>query len=119
MAKDRLSLDKILCEIIAPFYPHEDETEDRDDDFDTHCYFNPPASLQMSYPCFRYYCTNDRDDFADGIHYRHFRRYTIIAIDLDPDSLIPDALVARLPYCGSDRNYVVDGLYHFSFTLFY
>lgn len=119
MAKDRLSLDEILCEIIAPFYSHEDGTEGLDEEVDTHCYFNPPASLQMSYPCIRYNYTNDQDDFADGIHYRRFRRYTITVIDLDSDSLIPDALVARLPYCSSDRNYEVDGLHHFSFTLFY
>lgn len=116
MAKDRLSLHEILCEIIVPFNP---PTEKEDGEIDDHCYFNPPASLLMSYPCIRYSYTNDNDDYANNKHYRHFRRYTITVMDLDPDSQIPEALTERLPYCSSDRNYEVDGLYHFSYTLFY
>lgn len=95
-------LHDVLCEALGSEY----------------CYFEPPASIKMKYPCIRYNYSNDQDEFADNIHYRHFKRYTVTIIDRDPDSKIPDRL-RELPYCSSDRNYVVDGLSHFVFTLFY
>lgn len=83
-----------------------------------HCYFEPPADIQLQYPCIVYHHTNDRDDFADDKHYRKSKRYTVTIIDEDPDSEIPDRL-KELPYCSSDRNFSVDGLSHFVYTLFY
>lgn len=105
----RLALHDILCNEIlqAPFSDNED-----------HCYFQPPADLEMKYPCIRYNYTNDDDDFADNIHYRHSKRYTVTVIDEDPDSKIPDRL-RTLPYCTSDRNFAVDGLNHFVYTLYF
>lgn len=103
------ALHDILCEVIgAPFPDGED-----------HCYFQPPADIEMSYPCFVYNYTNDQDTFADNIHYQESKRYTVTVIDEDPDSEIPNKLKKRLPYCTSDRNFVVDGLNHFVYTLFY
>lgn len=102
------ALHDILCEVLgSPFEDGED-----------HCYFEPPASVQMKYPCIRYSYSNDQDQFADNIHYRHSKRYIVTIMDFDPDSKIPDRL-RELPYCSSDRNYAVDGLSHFVFTLFY
>lgn len=107
----REALHDVLCEIIGAPFP-----ESPDDD---HCYFQPPDGMYMSYPCFTYNYANDLDDFADNIHYRKSRRYTITVIDEDPDSKIPDKLIERFPYCSSDRNFAVDGLNHFVYTLYY
>ncbi len=82
------------------------------------CYFEPPASVQMKYPCIRYEYSNDQDTFADNRNYFHSRRYTVTVIDYSPDSKIPDKL-RELTYCSSDRNYAIDGLSHYVFTLFY
>lgn len=102
------ALHDLLCEVLgAPF-----------DDGEDHCYYEPPASVQMKYPCIRYNHSEDFDIFADNRHYTHFKRYIITIIDPNPDSKIPERL-RELLYCSSDRNYDVDGLSHFVFTLFY
>lgn len=105
---EKEALHDILCNILeAPFPDGED-----------HCYFEPPADIEMKYPCIKYNYTNDLDDFADNIHYRSFRRYTVTIIDDDPDSKIPERF-KKLPYCSSDRNFASDGLSHFVYTLYY
>lgn len=106
----RIALHDILCGVLpGPFSEDDDE----------HCYFNPPANLEMHYPCIRYNYTNDVDVFADNIHYRSSKRYTVTIIDEDEDSEIPKKLKEAFPYCSSDRNYAVDGLHHFVYTVFY
>lgn len=105
---ERPALHDILCNILGGPFPDEK----------SHCYFQPPADFQMSYPCIVYNYVNDDDDFADNIHYRSSKRYTITIIDEDPDSKIPNRL-KDLPYCTSDRNFSIDGLNHFVYTLFY
>lgn len=105
----RRPLHDILCEILpGPFLEEEGD----------HCYFQPPSNIQMYYPCFVYNYTNDDDDFADNIHYRHSKRYTITYITEDPDDKISNKM-RKLPYCTSDRNFSVDGLNHFVYTLYY
>lgn len=104
-----IALHDILCKVLnAPFPDGKD-----------HCYFEPPANKQIHYPCIVYKYENDEDDFADNVRYRSFRRYTITIIDEDPDSEIPIKLKNTFPYCISDRNFAVDGLRHFVYTLFY
>lgn len=104
----RQALHDILCGVLqAPFPDGED-----------HCYFQPPGEPGMKYPCIAYNYTNDDDDFADNIHYRSSKRYTVTVIDEDPDSKIP-ARLKELPYCTPDRNFAVNGLNHFVYTLYY
>lgn len=103
------ALHDILCEVLGSPFP----------DGEDHCYFEPPADIQMKYPCIVYNHTNDQDDFADNIHYICSKRYTVTIVDEDPDSKIPNRLKNSLSYCTSDRNFASDGLSHFVFTLFY
>lgn len=102
MAEIRKPLHDILCEILGS----------------KNCYFDPPATIHMKYPCIRYSYSNDMDQFADNRHYLKNKRYIITIIDENPDSKIPDRL-KELHYCSSDRNYAMDGLNHFVFTLYY
>lgn len=104
----RMPLHDILCEVIGGPFP----------DNKSHVYFNPPNGKQLRYPCITYSYTNNLDDFADNIHYRSSKRYTVTIIDEDPDSKIPERLI-KLPYCISDRNFDTEGLSHFVYTLFY
>lgn len=105
---ERPALHDILCEVLeAPF-----------SDGENHCYFEPPSDDEMQYPCIKYDYTNDLDTFADNMHYQSFKRYTVTVIDEDPDSKISERL-KKLPYCTSDRNFSVDGLCHFVYTLYY
>lgn len=106
---ERAALHDLLCEVLPGPFPEEEGD---------HCYFRPPSDTQMYYPCIMYNYTNDLDDFADNVHYRHSKRYTVTIIDEDPDSKISEKL-KKLPYCTSDRNFATDGLNHFVYTLYY
>lgn len=88
------------------------------EDITPNVYFQPPANVQMQYPCIRY--ERDRADtkFAGNSPYRHTKRYQVTVIDQDPDSLIPDK-VAALPLCTHQRFFVADNLNHDVYTLFF
>lgn len=102
MARTRLSLHEVLCEILGS----------------RNCHFSPPASIHLDYPCIIYRELSTDADHADNTKYKMMKRYSVTVIDEDPDSEIPDK-VLLLPYCSSDRVYQVDGLNHFVFTLFW
>jgi hypothetical protein len=73
----------------------------------------------MQYPCIKYQAGLDNNSkWADNLKYLLKKGYTITVIDRNPDSLIPDQ-VEGLPYTRYDRFYVVDGLNHFVFQMFF
>lgn len=82
-------------------------------------YFQPPASLSMVYPCIRYSRDNARIFKADNQGYRFVQRYLLTVITRDPDSEVPEYLVAHFPMCSIDRYYTVDNLYHIVLTLYH
>lgn len=100
--RERSELHEILCEILGS----------------RKCYYSPPASIRMSYPCIRYELAGIRTDNADNLPYKNTKRYTVTVIDQDPDSKIPNRLL-DLPYCVFDRSFTADDLNHFIFTLYY
>lgn len=81
-------------------------------------YFQPPANVQMEYPCIVYTRDNARTRFAGNLPYRYVKRYQVTIIDRDPDSPIPDK-VAALPMCIFDRSFVADNLNHDVFNLYF
>jgi len=81
-------------------------------------YFQPPPTINMSYPCIVYARSDIRTTFADNNPYSRDKAYTVTVIDSNPDSLIPDKLAA-LPKCAFDRHYAVDNLNHDVFTLYF
>ena len=83
-----------------------------------HVYFQPPASLEMQYPCIVYEMDNARTEFAGNKPYMYAKRYQVTAIDRDPDSLIPDT-IAWLPSAVFDRHFTANNLHHSVFTLYF
>lgn len=83
-----------------------------------HVYFQPPPTVQMTYPCIVYKRDFQATRFADDKPYKHNKRYLVTVIDRNPDSGIPD-LVAELPLCVFDRFYTADDLNHDVFKLFF
>lgn len=81
-------------------------------------YFQPPPSVQMSYPCIVYRRSDLHTDFADNTPYNQKKLYQITVIDANPDSEIPDS-VSALPMCSYDRFFVSDGLNHDVFDIFF
>lgn len=81
-------------------------------------YFQPPANVQMKYPCILYIRDASDTKFAGNSQYRYTKRYQVTVIDSDPDSEIPDK-VAALPMCTFNRFYVADNLNHDVFNLYF
>ena len=79
-------------------------------------YFQPPASMQIVYPCIMYRRDYAYTDFADNRPYNYTKRYLVTVIDRDPDSELP-ALVKELPGCIFDRFYAANNLNHDVFRI--
>lgn len=81
-------------------------------------YFQPPETVKLSYPCIIYELNKDRVDYSNDAIYKSKRQYTVMVIDRNPDSEIPDR-IRNYPYCTFDRCYTADNLNHFVFTIYY
>lgn len=81
-------------------------------------YFQPSPNQNMVYPCIVYSRDRSFVSAADNVKYIFKKRYSVVVIDRDPDSLIPDQ-VEELPYTGFDRFYIVNALNHFAFNLYF
>lgn len=84
-----------------------------------HLYFQPPESLQITYPCLIYELKDIRKVTADNRTYAKFRSYKLIYITWWPDSDVVDRIV-DLPFCSLDgAPYKADNLYHYTYTMYY
>lgn len=81
-------------------------------------YFQPPETVQMSYPCIVYRRNSSDTKFANNDPYSRTKQYEVVVIDRDPDSAIPDK-VAALPLTLFDRFFTVDNLNHDVFNVFF
>lgn len=106
---DQLSLEQRSQELQAKF---EDILGSRN------VYYNPPASVKMSYPAIVFSRSRIEKKNANDTTYIQSYRYEVTVIDRDPDcKYISD--ISRLPMCTYDRNFVSDNLHHNTFTLYY
>lgn len=86
--------------------------------FTENVYFQPPENVQLQYPCIIYKRDYAVTEFADDNPYNHIKRYMIIVIDRDPDSVIPDK-IAALPMSAFNRFYTADNLNHDVYNVFF
>lgn len=81
-------------------------------------YFQPPASVQMEYPCIVYARDNADTKFAGNAPYRFTQRYAVTVIDRNPNSDVLKG-VAALPMCTYNRYFAADDLNHDVFQLYF
>lgn len=81
-------------------------------------YYQPPESLKLQYPCIVYELNNIKTFSADNENYRRERSYSITLIHKNPDNDIVDKIL-DLQYANFDRQFKVDGLYHYVFELYF
>lgn len=81
-------------------------------------YFQPPSSVQMTYPCIVYERSYIDTMFANNNPYCFHDRYQVTVIDPDPDSEIPKR-IAALSKCSFDRHFTADNLNHDVFNLYF
>lgn len=82
-------------------------------------YFNTPESVKMKYDAIRYELAGKDIKRANNMVYLSTNQYDGVIITNDPDTTIPDKLLASFEMCSFGRPYVADGLYHYPFTLYY
>lgn len=99
----RLKLHEELCELLGS----------------RTVYYQPPASLTLTYPCIVYSKSGIYKLNANNRAYKMVDRYELVVIESDPDSDLTDRILAQFPMCSFDRPYVKDNLYHKALTLYY
>lgn len=107
MAGNRLDLHDIFINILGT----KDEAVSR-------VYFQPPSTMKMEYPCIIYRRSSRKDTFSNNARYLSMKQYTVIVVDKNPDSEIPDRIL-DLPYSSHNTPFVVDGLNHDVYTLYF
>lgn len=98
----RLDLHSLLLEIIG----------------NGNVYFQPPATLEMSYPAIVYSRDDLKTEFAGDDPYMFTVRYQVTVLDRNPDSEIPRK-IAVLPMCTFSRYFAANGLNHDVYNLYY
>ena len=82
-------------------------------------YFQTPESVKMQYDAIRYALSGkDLKRAGDNI-YKMTNKYEGVVITRDPDTDIPDKLLAHFEMCSLGRPYTADNLNHYPFTLYY
>lgn len=103
MKTRRLELHEKLCEVLGS----------------RHCYYRPPESVKLVYPCIIYDKRTGDSWYADNGSYIFGQGYDVTVIDKDPDSEIGDRIMQAFQMCRSDRSYVSDNLYHSLYVIYY
>lgn len=80
-------------------------------------YYQPPASVKMSYPAIVYSKGDIQNIHADNKVFRQDISYEITVISKSPDCNAAEK-ISQLSKCRFNRRYVADNLYHDVFTLF-
>ena len=82
-------------------------------------YFQTPESVKMQYDAIRYSLGGKDLKRANNKVYKSTNQYDGVVITRDPDTTIPDKLLAHFQMCSLGRPYPADNLNHYPFTLYY
>lgn len=100
LAESRLSLQEVLSSICD------------------HVYFQPGASIKLTYPAIIYRLSGIPEREADNITYKTDHRYEVTLISKNPVDERVDMLV-NLPQCVMNSYFVTDNLHHWAFTVYH
>ena len=100
---DRLELHEELCKVLGS----------------RNVYFQTPEPVKMKYDAIRYALGGKDIKRANNKAYKSTNQYDGVLITRDPDTTIPDELIAHFEMCSVGRPYVADNLHHYPFTVYY
>lgn len=83
------------------------------------CYFAPPDSVKMKYPCFVYNYQPFDNKKANDKTYILTSHYELTYISKDPDSGIIPTMLASFEMIRHTTTYMADNLNHDRFDLYY
>lgn len=81
-------------------------------------YFQPPASIQIKYPCLIYELEDLTPVFADDLTYLLHNSYQVTYITRNPDDC-NIRKIASLPQVRFSRYFSADNLHHYIYIMYY
>lgn len=82
-------------------------------------YFQPPATLRLSYPCIVYHRDPIQIQRADNMNYKRDVRYNLTYITREADHMDFIQKVLDIPKTSHNQSYTSDNLYHEIFQITY
>jgi len=86
-------------------------------DSDKRVWFQPPATVRLTYPCIVYKLNDMPPTFANNNPYQIEHEYELTVIDQDPNSVLRER-VAQLSKCRLSRIFESDNLHHYVFHIY-
>lgn len=83
------------------------------------CYFQPPETIKLKYPCYIYKREAPNLLRADNHVYRRVNKYGLTYITLDPDDPLIEETEDHFSMCRLQRSYAADDLNHYYYDLYY
>lgn len=81
-------------------------------------YFQPPETVRMNYPAFKYNLAKIDNVNANNSKYLQRKQYTLTYISYDPDDPMVDT-ISGWQFCLFDRSYAANNLNYFVYTIYY
>lgn len=82
-------------------------------------WYKRPPDNKMVYPCIIYRLSIPNILRANNHAYAQILGYNVIYIAQESDDDIIRQMMDQFPHCAFDREYESDGLFHYSFTIYY
>ena len=82
-------------------------------------YFQPPSTIEMTYPCIIYNKTGKFKTSANDDTYFSIQEYQLTVVDKNPDSTVADDIEKHFQHCTISQYYTVDNLNHTTLNLYY
>ena len=84
-------------------------------------YYDPPTSIQMEYPCFRFVMNNTDSRYADNVHYINHKRWAITYITRDVEEIdqVIKEVLDKFKYSTHETTYKAENLVHVVFNLYF
>lgn len=83
------------------------------------CYFQPPESVKLEYPCIIYRLNTGDTQFADNFPFVFRRQYEVIVVSKDPDDSLIEKVAYHFPMSRLSRFYTSDNLNHWVYMIYY
>lgn len=83
------------------------------------CFFQPPESLKLTYPCIIYSTIRPDIIRADNLIYRRVDAYSVTYLTYDPDDPLIKGIEDHFLMCRLIRTNRANGLNHYHYDLYY
>lgn len=82
-------------------------------------YFQPPASVMLSYPCIIYSIGSGEAKHANNKVYNYTHSYDVTFIYKKPTINIIEQMLSEFEMCKFNRGYISDNLNHYAFKIYF